>query len=207
MPFGEQSRMAWSGLDRKSKIGVGVVATTVLATAGFFGAKSAIQSPNSSIKGGVFAVHVAGAVRSPQVIDGNADMVVAEAIQIAGGETEDADLNALNLAAKLQPNSQLYVPSKDEPTDSLRLGPYAAGPAPNDSSTGKPTAAAGGMVNLNTASEAELDTLPGVGPVTAKKIIEYRTSIGSFKSVDDLLNVKGIGDKKLANIRPYVTVN
>lgn len=201
--------MAWSGLELRSKVGIGVAAAAVLGTAGFFGAKSVVQSSGTSIKGGVFAVHVAGAVKEPRVIDGNSQMVVAEAIEVAGGETEDADLNRLNLAARLQPNTQLFVPYKDEPDDKSRLGPYAAGSHTGiaESSGGKSPSTLGGLVNLNTASESELDTLPGVGPVTAKKIIEYRTTVGNFKTVDDLLNVKGIGEKKLANIRPYVTVN
>lgn len=162
-----------------------------------------------------FPVHVTGAVNRPDtVVDAGEHMIVADAIEEAGGALPIADLSALNLAAKLQPNTQLYVPEQGERPSPEQLGPYAAGYSGGDfvangsSGSAEGSAPATGVqkVNINTASEAELDTLPGVGPATARAIIEHRNKHGGFKSVDELLLVKGIGEKKLANLKPLCTV-
>jgi competence protein ComEA len=156
------------------------------------------------IQAGKFPVHVAGAVANPTVITADERMIVADAIRLAGGATADADLSQINLAAKLEPNSQVYVPLQGE---SPPPNPYAAGGGRGGSASAKgENIPAGLKVNLNTASQAELERLPGVGPVTAQRIIEYRAQIGVFRSVEELENVKGIGPKKLEQIRPYVTL-
>lgn len=162
-----------------------------------------------------FPVHVTGAVSRPDtVVDAGEQMIVADAIEEAGGALPTADLSALNLAAKLKPNTQLYVPEQGERPSPEQLGPYAAGYSDGNivvdgssASGAKSTpAAAIRKVNINTASEAELDTLPGIGPATAKAIIEHRNQHGDFKTVDELLLVRGIGEKKLANLKPLCTV-
>jgi competence protein ComEA len=146
-------------------------------------------------------VHAAGAVTRPgvYVLPGRAR--VADLLAAAGGALADADVDTLNLAAKLTDAERVYVPRKGE----------APAPAAGDSPTGgSPTgsgAAATGPIDLNTATAAQLDVLPGVGPTTAKAIVAYRSAHGRFRSVTDLLGVPGIGPAKLDAIRPLVTVS
>ena len=145
--------------------------------------------------GGDAVVHVAGEVRHPGVYRLGPGTRVQEAVRRAGGPTRRADLNAINLAAKVEDGRQVIVP---------RRGPVAA------PSGGAPTAASGAgpavPVNLNTATPDELGTLDGVGPATAAKILAYRQEHGGFGSVDELDQVPGIGEKRLAALRPHVTV-
>lgn len=140
-------------------------------------------------------VHVAGAVATPGVQRLPAGARVTDAVDAAGGPAADADLGRVNLAARLEDGQQIYVP---------RLGeqPPAAG-AP---STGPGSAASSGPVDINRASVAELDALPGIGPTIAQAIVDHRTTHGRFASVDDLLEVRGIGEAKLEELRPLVTV-
>lgn len=196
----------WHSLDGRTRTGLVVLGSVVVGVSAFFGYRHLGSAAGGGrIAAGDFAVHVAGAVREPQVISANDKMLVAEAIERAGGPTADADLDQLNLAAKLVPNSQLYVPRKGE--DVLeRLGPYSVS-LQSSSETATRSIGVSETININTADEAELDKLPGVGPATAKKIIEYRQQTGGFKSVEELVNVKGIGSKKLEQMRPYITVN
>lgn len=139
-------------------------------------------------------VHVAGAVARPGLVRVPAGARVADAIAAAGGTVEGADLDRLNLAATLADGSRLYVP-------------FAGRPVPPDET---PAGAEGGgastVVDLNTATAAELESLPGIGPATARAIIEHRQRHGRFRSVDELLAVRGIGPAKLAQIRGRVRV-
>jgi competence protein ComEA len=205
----------WYSLSSREKVGITSVAALAIGTAGWVGLQKlkapAVGHPAGLTAGSSsssFPVHVTGAVREPCLIAGAPNMVVQQAIEAAGGATRDADTNRLNLAARLQPNSRLYVPRLGEDVSEEELGPYAPGARIAASSpAGMPVSggsAAGGPVNINTASEAELDRLPGVGPVTARKIIEYRNQVGGFKSVEQLMEVKGIGPKKLEKMRPMV---
>ena len=169
-----------------------------------------VISPEAAA-GGHFPVHVAGGVSAPSVITADSNMVVQDAINSAGGATDDADLGRLNLAARLIPNSRVYVPVKGEFLEPGELDPYGPG-APrvssaNPSPSGRPAGVNIGLININTATETQLQVLKGVGPVTARKIIDYRNSVGGFADVDQLIEVKGIGPKKLSQIRPFVTVN
>ena len=163
----------------------------------------------------LLVVHVTGAVRSPGVYRLAADARVVDAVAAAGGTTPMADTVAVNLAATLVDGAQVFIPLRDRTTTTTLQRPKPgvnAPPAPivtmplpvTSPSTG--TAPSGAMVNLNTASLAELDSLPGIGPSTAQAIIDYRVVKGRFKSVDDLLNVRGIGQAKLAAIRSRVSV-
>ena len=140
-------------------------------------------------------VHVAGEVRRPGVYRLAAGTRVDEAVHRAGGATRDADLNAVNLAAKVEDGRQILVPRKAA-AGTATASPESAGVG------GVPAA----PVNLNTASADELGTLDGVGPATAQKIIAYRQEHGGFSSVDELDQVPGIGPKRLAALRPHVTV-
>jgi competence protein ComEA len=146
---------------------------------------------------GEVVVHVVGAVPTPGVQHLPAGSRVADAVQAAGGATPDADLARVNLAAELTDGQQIYVPRVGEspPTPITPAGP-----------TGDPATGPEPLVDINTATAAELDELPGVGPTTAEAIITTREERGGFTSVDDLLDVRGIGDAKLAELRPRVTV-
>lgn len=157
-------------------------------------------------------VHVAGAVRNPGLLKLEGDVRVQDAIDKAGGPV-DADLDALNLAAKVEDGTQIYVPKKNAPEQQARVAEsYRGGPAAKSAFAAsamstKPSQAAKpepGSISLNTASMADLDRLPGVGPATASKILEYRKAHGGFTSIDEVLAVKGIGPKKLAAMREYL---
>ena len=141
----------------------------------------------------VLRVDVTGAVRNPGVVRLPANAIVADALVAAGGPTDEADLDRLNKAAALRDGVQIHVPRRGEavPTALPAAGAVAPGtPAPTT------------RVNINTASLAELDTLPGVGAVTAQRIIDGRP----YSRVEDLLRVRGIGDATLAKLRDLITV-
>lgn len=135
-------------------------------------------------------VHVAGAVRSPGVYELAAGARVWDAVQAAGGPVADAEVDAINLARPLGDGERIYVPRRGE-------GPPGAGGAGGGD---------GGPLDLNTATAAQLETLPGIGPVLAARIVDYREQHGRFRSVRDLLKVAGIGPKKFASIEPHVRV-
>jgi competence protein ComEA len=133
-------------------------------------------------------VHVVGAVRRPGLYALRQGARIADAVRRAGGTTRKADLTAINLAAPLEDGLQVVVPKRQAAADS--------GTAP-----GEP---ASGPIHLNTASLEELDSLPGVGPVTAQKILDWRQTHGAFTSVDDLDAIPGIGPARLEQLRDLV---
>jgi competence protein ComEA len=136
-------------------------------------------------------VDVAGAVRRPGLYRFDDGSRVADAIERAGGPTPKAFLEALNLAAPLADGQQVLVPRKV--AGSLAALPGAGGAAP------------AGPVSLSAATLEQLDTLPGVGPVTAQKILDYRTAHGAFRSVEELDAVPGIGPATIEELRVLVT--
>jgi competence protein ComEA len=147
-------------------------------------------------------VHVSGAVKRAGVYRLAPDSRVADAIEQAGGATEHADLDALNLAEPLQDGQKIHVPRKGEAS-----APTTASVSPPRTPRRAPQAAAVQFpINLNTATAEQLEAIPGIGPVLAQRIIEYRQTHGRFQSVDELLEVRGIGPKRLESMRPYVTV-
>jgi competence protein ComEA len=150
--------------------------------------------------GGAVVVHVAGAVRSPGVYRLRADSRVRDAVRRAGGATRRGDANAINLAAKLADGQQVVIPARAPAAGASTA--TAAAPASGASAA----AVASAPVNLNTATLEELDTLDGVGPATAQKILDYRQAHGGFSSVDDLADVPGIGPKRLEALRDKVQV-
>ncbi len=150
------------------------------------GAAEEVASPAPLI------VDVAGAVRKPGVYEFAEGERVVDAIERAGGPMPKADLSLLNLAAMLVDGTQILVPK--------------AGPTASGSATGDVPGAAGALINVNTASATELEELSGIGEVLAAAIVDYRTQNGPFASVDELLDVSGIGPATLEEIRDQVTV-
>lgn len=149
-------------------------------------------------------VHVVGQVRHPGLVRLRPGARVADAITAAGGATARADLSLLNLARPVVDGEQVRVPRPGE----LVTSPGTVGGAASGTSGSTSGAGSGGtsLVNLNTADLAALDTLPGVGPVLAQRIIDWRAEHGRFSSVQELGEVSGIGDKLYAQLQPKVTV-
>lgn len=147
-------------------------------------------------------VDVGGAVMQPGVVTLAEGSRVADAIAAAGGLAADADTSSLNQAAKVADGQKVSVP---------RVGEASVAPGSADSSgaigsADDSSASGSGLVNINSASAEELDALPGVGPSTAAAIVEDREQNGPFNSVDDLLRVSGVGEKKLERLRSAACV-
>ncbi|MDQ6797039.1 MAG: helix-hairpin-helix domain-containing protein [Actinomycetota bacterium] len=146
---------------------------------------------------GTVTVHAAGAVAKPGLYVVPSRARVADVLAAAGGALADANVDQLNLAAKLTDAERIYVPRKGEAPAALPADSPGAG-VPTGNGVGTPA----GPIDLNTADATQLDVLPGVGPTTAKAIVTYRSTHGRFRSVTDLLGVPGIGPAKLDTIRP-----
>lgn len=140
---------------------------------------------------GPVRVHVAGAVNMPGVYDLDWPAHVEDAVEAAGGATEHAELDRMNLAEELVSGERVFVPASVAPEAQLQL---EAGFEPEL------------LVDINHASLAQLETLPGIGPSLSKKIVEYREQHGFFTSVDELLNVSGIGPAKLEQFQDYIRI-
>jgi len=134
-------------------------------------------------------VDMAGAVARPGVYRLATGARVDDAVRAAGGPAGDADLDRVNLAAKVADGQRVYVPHRGEPAPADDVGGGADGP-----------------LDLNTATLEQLDALPGVGPATAQAILDYRAAHGAFHSLNELLRVRGIGDARFAALRSRVRV-
>ena len=159
------------------------------AEPGVSSATSATSAASTPDPGETRFVHVAGAVKRPGLYRFPSGLRVADAVEAAGGPTARGDLDALNLADVLTDGLKIEVPERGRAVSVS----VSASPSP-------------GVIDLNTADATLLETVPGVGPVTAAAIIQHRTEIGAFESVDQLLDVSGIGPATLESLRPYVTV-
>jgi len=157
-------------------------------------ATSAVLATTTTAPG--LVVDVGGAVRQPGVYRLSVGTRVVDALEAAGGPAEDVDLERVNLASMLSDGQRVWIPRRGEVAPQGVAGVVDPASAP----------AAPGPIDLNSATADQLDTLAGIGPSTAKAIIERRTQLGRFRSVDDLLSVKGIGESKLDSIRSSVVV-
>jgi competence protein ComEA len=178
------------------------VALIAVAVAGFFAWRArprvepvgASASPAAALAGGPSAspvavvVAVSGRVQHPGLVRLPAGARVADAIDAAGGALPDTDLSAVNLARKLADGELIAI----------GVPPPAGAPGPGGAGTGP--------LNLNTATETQFEALPGIGPVLAQHIVEYRTRHGQFKSVDELKQVDGLGAARFGQLKPLVTV-
>jgi competence protein ComEA len=144
--------------------------------------------------GGAMVVSVQGAVATPGVYQLSGDARLKNAVDAAGGTTENADLASINMAERIYDEQEIDIPAKQAQSQGLIAGTIA------------PTAATASLININTASAAELDTLPGIGETYAARIIAYREEHGPFKSVDELAQVDGISLAMVDELRPLITV-
>lgn len=161
------------------------------------GTPTASAAPAASV-----LVHVVGQVKHPGVVRLTAGARVEQALDAAGGATDKADLVRVNLARPVVDGEQIVVPRPGEPITGAAPAPGAAGGGTAGGAGGGPSSAS--PVDLNTASLEQLDALPGVGPVLAQRILDWRSQNGRFSTVDELGEVSGIGEKVLERLRPLV---
>ena len=138
-------------------------------------------------------VHISGAVNSPGILRLDSSKRVVDALDLAGGARDDADLDRVNLAAKLHDEEKIYIPKVGEVQENMTTlvsSPSSSGPA--------------SKININSADLSELTKIPGVGEKTAQKILDYRAN-NSFSSIEDIKNVPGIGDKKFESMKDYIS--
>ena len=156
-----------------------------------------VQTPTPS----PLRVYVTGAVRQPDVYLFFPGSIVKDALAAAGGATADADLDRINLAVQLQDQQQVYVPRQGE--DTPPAPPVAAPPAASDTRSGSAVLS---PIDINSATASELETLPGIGPTYAQRIVDYREQNGPFASIEDITQVKGIGPATLDKLEELITV-
>ena len=172
-----------------------IPATAVRAPSPTAGAATPVTTTTSPTR---LVVHVAGDVLHPGVVELPPGSRVIDAIEAAGGGRLDADLDRLNLAAKVADGERVLVQKVGAPAAPAEVsGAASAGPG---------TSGTTGLVNLNTATQAQLEELPGIGPAFATAIISEREKRGGFKSVNELREVRGIGEKRFGDLRTRVTV-
>ena len=149
-------------------------------------------------------VDVKGAVKFPGVYQLTSEERVIDAITYAGGYLEEAETRYINHAQKLLDEMVIYIPKKGESLDEMQSIGEGVHSISFDSNS---TPTSGELVNLNTADETALSTLPGIGPSKAQAILAYRDEIGSFKSIEELKNVSGIGEKTFEKLKDSIVVN
>ena len=215
-----KERINLGDVGKPALVGVVAVLAVVFAVAGFrfvgFATASDFQVTSASASGSASAeassssasgsaslfVHVSGEVNKPGLCEVESGARVAAAIDVAGGFTEEAATDSVNLAREVTDGEQIVVARKlsDEEVAAASQVESAVSSAVGSS------AAASGLVNINTASEGDLKSLPGIGDATAAKIVADRQANGAFKSVEDLKRVSGIGDKKFESISGLICV-
>jgi competence protein ComEA len=154
-----------------------------------------------------YKVHICGEVYEPGVYDVEEGLRIADIISLAGGATDSACLEAVNLALEAGDGQRIYIPSFEEVEQgsSIYYGDSSSSYMGNSGNSGAGSAY-GNIVNINTAGTSELEKLPGIGPATAKKIIDHRNKYGSFKSKEELLDISGIGPKKYEELEELIRI-
>lgn len=181
---------------------VGVLVGLLAAAALFLSTRAPAGQPVEllpTVSPEPMVIYVLGAVQRPGVYALPPNSRILDAVEAAGGFGEQADVTDVNVAERLRDGQQLTIPGNGEfPTPEFVIG--------NSGLVVTVTPSIGDPVNINTADAALLDTLPGIGPTTAQRIIDYRTENGPFAQVDDLVKVPGIGPTTLEALRPLITV-
>lgn len=205
-------------LNKKQKIIIGIVILAVIVgIATYFIIKNnqyeefdmnevLVNAEEKEYKGDTIIVHITGEVKEPGIIELPSEARIADAIEAAGGVTENADLDEVNLAFVLSDGQKIYIPNKNEKEISGEKVYITAGSGNNVIVEDKVERGKKKKVNINEAKQEDFEQLPGIGPSIAKKIIEYREKNGKFTSIDELQEVKGIGEAKFENIKEYVTI-
>lgn len=161
---------------------------------------------NSTGEEAKMIIHISGEVKNPGIVTLEVGSRIMDAIKKAGGATREADLTQVNLAYELQDGQKVYIPNKKE-----KVTEYITESSGNNVIVGEKNISNNNegndsKVNINTANLDELDSLPGIGPALAQRIIDYREQNGNFQSIEDLQNVKGIGDSKFSDIKDNIIV-
>lgn len=146
-------------------------------------------------------VHIEGAVNSPGVIELEKDSRIIDIIEKAGGLTEEANTKNLNLAYKIEDGQKIYIPNINDEDETVTISKEAGQNVIKENEDKK------SLININTASQTELEKLPGIGQSTALKIINYRKENGKFNQLEDLKKVEGIGEAKYKKISEYIYIN
>lgn len=184
-------------------LGVVITVTMVLAFVRDDGSPIVLTPARSDA---TIAVHIAGAVATPGLVLVPSGARLADVLAAAGGLRTDADVGGLNVAARVADAQRIIIPAisalpATPPISPSSVAQAAGAPSPRSSSS------SGGRINLNTADAALLETLPGIGPVLAQRIIDHREQMGPFESVDDLEAINGISARLVDELRPLVTVD
>ena len=145
-------------------------------------------------------VHVAGQVENEGVVELNQNARVIDAIDASGGLTSEANTSSINLAQVVKDGQKIYIPSDEEIESENNFSESGDTSIINENKGSD-------LININTATQTELETLSGIGPSTALKIINYRTENGDFKNIEDIKNVPGIGDAKFNSIKDFICIN
>lgn len=213
-------------INKKTKILLIILISIIAIAVGYYTYKNEKESQNfieeqnleieenkqeeSSKETEKIIVHVSGAVQNEGVIELEENSRIADAIEKAGGFREDAYTKDINLAYKLEDGMKIYIPTMEEKENEKtnvivesNIETENNNSSYSNASDGKNT---NSKVNINTASKEELDTLPGIGPSTAEKIINYRKENGKFKSIEGIKDVSGIGDSKYENIKDMIEI-
>lgn len=205
-------------LNRKQKIIIGIAALVVIAGIGIYlFVKNSqyeefdmnevlVNAEEKEYKGDTIIVHITGEVKEPGIIELPSEARIADAIEAAGGVTEGADLDEVNLAFVLSDGQKVYIPNKNEKEVSGEKVYITVGSGNNIIVQDKVEEGKKQKVNINEAKQEDFEQLPGIGPSIAQRIVEYRDQNGKFTSIDELQEVKGIGEAKFENIKEYVTI-
>lgn len=201
---------AWAVL-RARPVAVAVTPPPVTASRTPTGEATAGAEASPSATTAPVVVHVLGAVREPGLVSLTSGGRVQDALDAAGGLTDKADPGELNLAQPVADGQQILVGTERKPSGEVRDGPVsgAGGPTSGENAggtKGKGSGGTGQLVNLNTATQAQLEELPGVGPVMAGKILAWRDDNGRFSRVEELQEIDGVGPKTYAKLAPLCRV-
>lgn len=150
-------------------------------------------------------VHIAGCVQKEGMLELSSNSRIADAIEKAGGLTQEADLSDINLAYLLEDGMKIYIPNQNERQENNEKTEDTAKTENTPSMQIQDTNTKQDVININTATQEELDTLPGIGPATAAKIIAYRKEKGKFNNKEEIKEVSGIGEAKYEKIKEYIS--